>query len=178
MNQDLIKTWIDLVFPDVLIATGKAFVWDSCRADTANSVKEHLKRRGIRNIVIPWGLTPYVQAGDLGIYKSFNDKLSPIIADWKISNQVERTRSGNPTPPKKDTICKWILKAWQKVDASVILNSIKAAGFGKVEDMMVCKHDIYGPEFRHDCLNRDVSEVNNETECEVDEGENLVEDDT
>ena len=112
VNQDLIKAWIDLVFPHVLMATGKALVWDSCRAHTANSVKERLKRRGIRNIVIPEGLTPYVQAGDLGIYKSFKDKLSPIIADWKISDQVERTRSGNPKPPKEDTICNWILEAW------------------------------------------------------------------
>jgi hypothetical protein len=128
--------------------------------------------------VISGGLTPYVQAGDSGIYTSFKDKLSPIIADLKISDQVERTRSGNPKPPKEDTICNWILKAWQKVDASVVLNSIKAARFGKEEDWMVCKHDIYGPEFRNDWLNRDVSEVNNEKECEVDEDENLVEDDS
>jgi hypothetical protein len=67
VNQDLIKTWIDLVFPHVLMATGKALVWDSFRAHTANSVKEHLKLRGIRNIVIPGGLTPYVQAGDLDL---------------------------------------------------------------------------------------------------------------
>jgi hypothetical protein len=39
---------------------------------------------------------------------------------------------------------------------------------------MVYKHDIYGPEFRSDWLNRDASEVNNE----VDEDENLVEDDS
>jgi hypothetical protein len=36
-----------------------------------------------------------------------------------------------------------------------------------------------GPEFRNGWLNRDVSEVNNETaECEVDEDENLVDDDS
>ena len=60
----------------------------------------------------------------------------------------------------------------------MILNFIKAAVFVKEEDWMVYKHDIYGPEFRNVWLNRDVSEVNNETECEVDEDENLVEDDS
>jgi hypothetical protein len=60
----------------------------------------------------------------------------------------------------------------------VILNSTKAAGFGKEEDWMVYKHDIYGPEFRNDWLNRDVFRVKNETECEVDEVENLVEDES
>ena len=60
----------------------------------------------------------------------------------------------------------------------MILNSIKAAGFGNEENWMVYKHNIYGPEFRNVWLNRDVSDVNNETECEVDEDENLVEDDS
>ena len=46
-------------------------IWDSCKADTTKLVTEHIIRRGVLNIVIPGGLTPYVQAGDLGIYKSW-----------------------------------------------------------------------------------------------------------
>ena len=79
VNSELIKKWIDHVHPLVANGQGKALVWDSCRAHTANSVKEHLRRRGIKNIVVPGGLTPYVQAGDLGIYKSFKDQIGPII---------------------------------------------------------------------------------------------------
>jgi hypothetical protein len=70
VNGELIKKWIDLLFPLVSMATGKTLIWDSCRAHIAKNVKQHMKRRGIQNIVIPGGLTPYVQAGDLGIYKS------------------------------------------------------------------------------------------------------------
>ena len=74
VNQNLIKKWIDIVFP-ILDQTGgrKCLIWDSCKAHTAKLVKEHMIRRGILNVVIPGGLTPYVQAGDLGIYKSFKE---------------------------------------------------------------------------------------------------------
>jgi hypothetical protein len=43
---------------------------------------------------------------------------------------------------------------------------------------MVYKHDIYGSEFRNVWLNRDASDVNNKTECELDEDGNFVEDDS
>ncbi len=46
---------------------------------TAKFVKEYLRRRGIRNIVDPGGLTPYIQAGYVDIYKILEDKLSPEL---------------------------------------------------------------------------------------------------
>ena len=143
VNQELIKNWIDLIFPQVVMSTGKAIVWDSCRAHTANLVKKHLKRRGTKNVVIPEGLTPYVQAGDLGVYKSFKDKMSPLIAPWKASGQAPLNRNGNPKPPSDETVCHWITSAWRLVNANVILNSIKAAGFSEEIKWMIYKHDVY-----------------------------------
>ena len=147
VNGELIKKWIDLAFPPVSAANGKALVWDSCRAHIANTVKEYMKRRGINNIVIPGGLTPYVQAGDLGIYKSFQDKISPIIAAWKQSDEVERTRGNNPKPPKIETIIKWVMSAWNQVNESVILNSVKGAGFGDETTWHIYKHTCTGQHF-------------------------------
>lgn len=164
----MIKAWIDITFPPVMMSSGNAIVWDSCPAHTAKAVKEYLNRRGIKNVVIPGRLTPYVQAGDLGIYKSFKDKIKPIIADWKSSDQVERTRNGNPKPPQQNIICKWVLDAWNRVDASVILNSIKAAGFGEEQEWMIYKHDVYGNEFKNAWLSRDIMPI------VLEEFENLV----
>ncbi|DAZ92987.1 TPA: hypothetical protein N0F65_006342 [Lagenidium giganteum] len=45
--------------------------------------------KSIKMAVIPGGLTPYLQAGDVGIYKSFKDKMSVFIDDWKRSDAVE-----------------------------------------------------------------------------------------
>ena len=100
-------------------------------------VKEHGNERGIQNIVMPDGKTPYTQAGYLGIYKSFKDKMSTIISAWKDSGEVERTKTGNPKPPKADTITKWVIEAWRAVDENVMLNTIKAAGFGREEEWFI-----------------------------------------
>jgi hypothetical protein len=134
-----------------------------------------MKRRGTQNIVILGGLTPYVQAGDLGIYKSFKDKFSPIIASWKISDKVELTRGGNPKPPKVNTIIKWVAAAWNQVN--VILNSIKAAGFGDENEWHIYKHDVYGATFRNAWLSRELLETDDTellSENDVEEDENVI----
>lgn len=75
-------------------------VWDSCRVYIAKVIKNFMRTNGIQSAVIPGGLTAYVQAGDIGIYKSFKDHISPLISGWKTSGTVELTRGGNPKPPK------------------------------------------------------------------------------
>ncbi|ETN17294.1 hypothetical protein PPTG_05128 [Phytophthora nicotianae INRA-310] len=57
--------------------------------------------------VVPGGLTPYLQAGDIGIYKVFKDKLSSVLGEWKRSDNVEYPPRGNPRPPSVETVCNW-----------------------------------------------------------------------
>ena len=158
-------------------AQGRAIVWDSCRAHTANIVKEHLNRRGIKNVVIPGGLTPYVQAGDLGIYKSFKDKISPLIAAWKRSRDTPRTPRGVPRPPKLETVVDWVKTAWNEVGSSVVLNSIHGAGFAPETNWHISKHDIYGDAFRNAWLSREMVErenIESMLENDVAEDENVI----
>jgi len=68
VNAELLIKWIDCMFPIIDMSPGKCIVWDSCRAHIATSVKEHCRRRSIEMIVIPGGMTPYLQAGDIEIY--------------------------------------------------------------------------------------------------------------
>ena len=78
-GQEIIKKRTDCSLPLLVAATRKALVWGSCWAHTAKFVKEYLRRRGIRNIVDPGGLTPYIQAVYVDIYKILEDKLSPEL---------------------------------------------------------------------------------------------------
>ena len=72
MNQDLLQSYLDFVFPVVdLDAVGKLMIWDSCHVHIAKGMKAYMTQRGIVPAVIPGGLTPYLQAGDIGIFKSF-----------------------------------------------------------------------------------------------------------
>jgi len=88
VNAELLIKWIDCMFPIIDISPGKCIIWDSCRAHIATSVKEHCRKRSIEMIVIPGGMTPYLQAGDIGIYRELKDNLSDIINEWKNSDQV------------------------------------------------------------------------------------------
>ena len=149
VNQDLLKNWLDLVYPSVLANQGKFIVWDSCRAHIAKRLKGYMKTRGILSVVIPGGLTAYVQAGDIGMYKSFKDKLSPLISEWKASGTVELTRGGNPKPPREDIVCFWVKTAWRSVEKAVVEKSIVRAGFhDDYAEWHISRHDVFGERFR------------------------------
>ncbi|RLN89907.1 hypothetical protein BBJ28_00025812 [Nothophytophthora sp. Chile5] len=60
----------------------------------AHISKEGKAAQNVSMCVIPGGLTPYLQAGGIGIYKTFKDLLYMEINAWKESDKVEYTRSG------------------------------------------------------------------------------------
>ena len=118
------------------------------RAYIAASVKQHCEKKAIKMCVIPGGLTPYLQAGDIGIYKSFKDHLSKIIDEWKRSDKVTYTRGGNPRPPSIKTVAAWVSTAWQLTPDEVVVKSIQRAGFAECpDDWFISRHDVYGTKF-------------------------------
>jgi hypothetical protein len=92
VNQSLFGTHAEFI----LAVRLKCIVWDSCRVHIGSQIEEHCFRHDITLVVIPGGMTPYLQAGDIGIYKEFKDKLSPIIDECKRSDHVEYTRANIP----------------------------------------------------------------------------------
>jgi len=154
VNQDLIIAWINLMFPLFDASQGKCIVWDSCRAHISERVKEHCRKRNIKLVVIPGGLTPYLQAGDIGIFKEFKDRISSFINIWKNSEEIEYTRRGNPKAPSQALVNLWISNAWSSMSIQNIKNSIQSAGFSEnFEDWHISKHDIYGDRFRNEFIN-------------------------
>ncbi|POM58542.1 Hypothetical protein PHPALM_36794 [Phytophthora palmivora] len=89
VDSALLKRWIDLQFPQVEISKGKFLIWDSMRGHISREVKAKCQSRGIGMCVIPGGLTPYLQAGDIAIYRSFKDILFAEINAWKESGDVQ-----------------------------------------------------------------------------------------
>ncbi len=82
------------------------FLWliQHCIAHISKKIKEHCETCNIELTVIPGGLTPYLQAGDIGIYREFKDKISNLINEWKNSDGVEYTRGGNTKPPANEVV--------------------------------------------------------------------------
>ncbi|GMF64688.1 unnamed protein product [Phytophthora lilii] len=148
VDSNLLKRWIDLQFPLVDTSDGKVLVWDSMRAHISKEVKAKCNLRQIGMCVVPGGLTPYLQAGDIAIYRSFKDILCAEINIWKESDQVSYTKFGNPRPPAVDVVCGWVRRAWRETDTNAVLNSIAAAGFSdNVYDWHIARHDVYGEKF-------------------------------
>ena len=113
MNSNLLIKWIDAIFPVVDVRGGKRIVWDSCWAHISKAVKEHCHRQNIFMIIIPGGCTPYLQAGDIGIYRELKDRPSATIEAWKHSNNVQYTKGGNPKAPSHSIVNSWFQDAWQ-----------------------------------------------------------------
>lgn len=69
------------------------------RAHLARDVKAKCAVKKMETAVILGGLTPYLQAGVIDIFCSFNERLSPLVDEWKRSDRVSYTRGGKPCPP-------------------------------------------------------------------------------
>ena len=148
VDSQLIIKWLDHMFPLVDTSDGKTLIWDSCRAHISKDVKQHCLKRKIHMVVIPGGMTPYLQAGDIAIYKAFKDQIGSLINEWKNSNMVEYTRGGNPKPPKENVVNEWVKIAWRAIPSETIQNSVNAAGFAfNHRNWHIAKHDIYGAKF-------------------------------
>ncbi|GMF66350.1 unnamed protein product [Phytophthora lilii] len=149
VDSDLLMNWIERAFPAVLAGEGQALVWDSMRAHISVKVKAKCAQKDIAMCVIPGGLTAYLQAGDIGIYKVFKNQLSDLIDTWKRSDQVTFTRGGKPRPPPVETV-------YDRVDE---LGAIRPSWLCKTQLMLLAfigtlrpgsfwNHDVYGWKFQ------------------------------
>jgi DDE superfamily endonuclease len=148
VDQPLLIKWLDRAFPMLWVGSTKHVVWDSMRAHIGKDVKAHCVSRGINMCVVPGGMTPYLHAGDIGIYKSFKDIMSRLIDDWKNSGSVQYTAKGNPRPPSVEIVSDWVRQAWRLVPAEVVNHSIACAGFADdYTEWHIARHDVYGERF-------------------------------
>jgi hypothetical protein len=119
------------------------------RAHIGADVKKRYADKAIKMAVIAGGLTPYLQAGDVGIYKSFKNTLSNFINAWKLSDKVSYTKGGNPRPPSVETVAWWVQTAWKQVPDSVVMKSILKCGFSEDSDeWFISQHDVYDTKFK------------------------------
>jgi hypothetical protein len=109
-----------------------------------------LPKPSVTSVKLACGLlTPYLQAGDIGIYKVFKDLVSAKINVWKRSDSVEYTRFGNPRAPRIETVCGWVKESWCDTPTLTVQNSIEIAGFSpNPERWYIWNHDVYDWKFQ------------------------------
>ncbi|ETO73734.1 hypothetical protein F444_10350 [Phytophthora nicotianae P1976] len=70
------------------------------------------------------------KAGDVGVFKSFKDKMSVLI-DESI-----------------EVVVSWVTTAWRQVPNSVVQQSVDKCGFfANSSDWFISKQDVYGSQF-------------------------------
>ncbi|KAG3117159.1 hypothetical protein PI125_g4026 [Phytophthora idaei] len=152
MNSRLFEQWIGLMYPTVFDSTpGRGLVWDSMRDHISKAAKAKCVKKNMDMLLIPGGLTSYLQASRIGTFKSFKDSLSSVINEWMTSDRVTYTRAGNPRAPDVDEVVEWVSHSWRGVTDDVVERSIKA----DYREWHISKHEVYGALFQTKWVSRE-----------------------
>ncbi|KAJ1130292.1 hypothetical protein NDU88_008646 [Pleurodeles waltl] len=139
MDEEGVKLWLDNVWsrrPGGLIQKRSLLVWDMFRAHLTPSTKQRLARINTDAAVIPAGLTSLVQPLDVCLNKPFKDRIREQWNEWMVSGEKSFTKGGNMRAPQLDVLCKFVIKAWNDIDAETVIKSFKKCGISNSLDGM------------------------------------------
>lgn len=146
-TQGVIRKWVESTLP--LISRGRArgmVIWDSASTHRAKGIKKFLAQRRVDQIMIPAGMTGYLQTLDIVINKPFKDVLRAQMNDY-ISNRLRRNERGNFIKPSLEEIAGWVKNAWFSISEETVANALKAGYLDKsygFEDSYIGKHERLG----------------------------------
>ncbi|KAK9398934.1 hypothetical protein NXF25_013903 [Crotalus adamanteus] len=139
MDEEGVKLWLDNVWstqPGGLIQKHSLLVWDMFRAHLTPSTKQRRARINTDAAVIPAGLTSLVQPLDVCLNKPFKDRIREQWNEWMVSGEKSFTKGGNMHAPQLDVLCKFVIKAWNDIDAETVIKSFKKCGVSNSLDGM------------------------------------------
>lgn len=147
-TQAVIRQWIDLILPTILRGSQRGLlVWDSASTHRAKDMKQFLNKRRIDQIMIPAGMTSYLQSLDLVINKPFKDYLRIEVNDY-IEHRMERNQRGNFIKPNLKEIVNWVNNSWNKITANCVTNALRAGYLDRkcsFDESYIAKHEKFGP---------------------------------
>ncbi|KAM4029731.1 LOW QUALITY PROTEIN: uncharacterized protein ACNLHF_022387 [Anomaloglossus baeobatrachus] len=109
-TQAIMRKWVDLMLTHVMRGRQRGLlVWDAASTHRAKDMKTFLHDRNVDQIMIPAGMTAYLQTLDIAVNKTFKDNLRMEINDY-IDNRMERNQRGNFVKPKLQEVVTWLYK--------------------------------------------------------------------
>lgn len=177
-TQAALRKWIDFMLPLILRGSQRGLiVWDSASTHRAKDMKNFLAERRIDEIMIPAGMTGYLQTLDIAINKPFKDHLRMEINDY-IENRMVRNKRGNFVKPKLQEIVTWVTNSWNKITDSCVANALRAGYLDKnfaFHETSIARHERVGPKLLRE-IESPVSE-NSAAILETDDLQDIPEDD-
>nr|KAF6309698.1 hypothetical protein mPipKuh1_009148 [Pipistrellus kuhlii] len=152
-------------------------VWDAASTHRAKDMKTFLHERKIDQIMIPAGMTAYLQTLDIAINKPFKDNLRMEINDY-IENRMERNQRGNFVKPKLQEVVTWVKNSWEKITDSCIANVLRAGYLDKkysFKDSAIAKHERFGPLILKEMESQEIHQEIQELDCyDVPEDDGMI----
>jgi len=167
MDVNLMKDYIDY-FNDNRFGDPTMLVYDSFKGHLEGSVKNKFRESNVYLAVIPGGLTSICQPLDVAINKPFKDNLRKEWHLWMASGGAGNTANGNLRRAKISDVCGWVKRSWEKISDEIIIESFKKCC---ITDSPV-NSDVDGEESE---IETDRSEIDEETELEIDIVESEIE---
>lgn len=122
-------------------------VWDSASTHRAKDMKNFLAERRIDQVMIPAGMTAYLQTLDIAINKPFKDHLRTEINEY-TENRLERNQRGNFVKPKLLEVVTWVKNSWDKITDSCVAKALRAGYMDKkysFKESYIALHERLGP---------------------------------
>lgn len=149
MDENGVKLWIKNVWqkrPGALKNPESLLVWDMFRSHLMDNPKKLLRECNTDMAVIPGGLTSLVQPLDVCINKPFKANLKRIWNMWMLEGEKTFTKGGQIRHASLETVCEWIIKAWDEIQPEIVQNSFKKCSIsnnldGTEDDFLFMDHD-------------------------------------
>ena len=92
-------------------------IWNSASTHRSKEMKSFFVERRIDQIMIPAGMTAYLQTLNIAINKPFKDHFRTAINDY-IENRMEKNQRGNFVKPSLQEDVSWVKNSWSKITDS------------------------------------------------------------
>lgn len=117
----------------------------SASAHRAKDMKKFLAQQRVDQVMIPAGMTGYLQSLDIATNKPFKDYLRLEINDY-IENRMVRNQRGNFIKPSLQEVVRWVKNAWNKIPNDTVANALRSSYLNKTcsfKDTAIAKHDMF-----------------------------------
>ncbi|KAH9124556.1 hypothetical protein AeMF1_004702 [Aphanomyces euteiches] len=145
MNSNAFIAYIKFEFAFLLRPL--LLIFDSARSHISQMVKSFLHANNILTLVIPGGMTGFLQPADFSWFKSVKSALACEIDAWKLHGPFEYTSGNRVKAPPIEVYGEWIKAAWNQVDKKIVEKSFVRWVVGKNDELSLARHDKYGDEF-------------------------------
>lgn len=136
MDDDIMMTWIGLVWEPATEGRHALLVLDSFSAHVTNNVKKRLKEINTVPLVIPGGCTSRIQPLDICLNKPFKAFARKHWSDYVMTQAEQVIVTKMLKPPQKADVADWISDALSQLQdwPDIVKNSFAVCGISNTTE--------------------------------------------